>query len=306
MTPVHLRVPATSANLGPGFDVLGVAVSLFSDLNWEASGGWGSRIEALDVAINGAGTDALPRDGRNLVLQSAERVFKARRRWPRRLRLEVINRIPLSRGLGSSSAAIVGGLAGANRLLGDPFSQDQLLQWAVEMEGHGDNVTPALVGGFCVTGLFGGQLRYWKFAAPRAVKAVVCVPEQPLLTRDARRVLPRKVPFKDAVTTASHTAHLIGALLEKRYDWLAEAMNDVLHQPARARLIPGLFDVIDAARRAGAYGSALSGAGSCVLALASPGAARATAQAMEAAFARHDRVSRSLILNFENKGVRFL
>jgi homoserine kinase len=175
------------------------------------------------------------------------------------------------------------------------------------MEGHPDNVVPALVGGFCVSGLFEQGPRFWKVPVPSGLKAVICVPERPLATEEARRILPAEVSIKDAVFTASRTAFVIGALLQKRYDWLLEAMEDRLHQPYRARLIPGLLDAITAAKKAGAYGAALSGAGTCVIALIPSNAAAAkVGKALQAAFHRAETASEWLELNFENRGVRYL
>jgi homoserine kinase len=285
---------------------LGVAVGLWNEVVFSAPLGFQSvATRDWSIEIAGAGVDVLSRDASNLVIQAAQHVFKRAGRWPKRLEAQLINRIPLSRGLGSSSAAIVGGLAAANRLLGDPLKRDDLLALAVEMEGHPDNVVPALVGGFCVSGLFDGKPRYWTLPAPKDLRAVVCVPELPLATKDARRVLPKKVLIKDAVFTSSRVAFVIGALLQKRYDWLAAAMEDRLHQPARARLIPGLMDAITAAKKAGAYGAALSGAGSCVLALAPASKAAAAGKAMQAVFSKHKILSHWLNLNLENQGVRY-
>ena len=306
MKTSRVLVPATSANLGPGFDVLGVALGLFNEVHATAEGASKGRIGALQIDVHGAGTDELPRDASNLIVQAMERVCRKTRCWPQRLTLKLVNRIPLSRGLGSSSAAIVGGLAAANRLLGDPLSPDTLLEMAVEMEGHPDNVTPALMGGFCVSGIFQGKPRYWSIPAATDLRAVIAVPELLLPTKAARAVLPKQVPLKDAVFTASRVAFLIGALQKKRYDWLGDAMEDVLHQPYRKRLVPGLMDVIAAARKAGAYGAALSGAGSCVIALTPAGALeKKVGLAMQAVFKRQRIVSQVLHLKLENKGIRF-
>jgi len=306
MKIIRLQVPATSANLGPGFDVLGVALSLFNDVHFSAQG-WLSRpATALRVSVEGEGAQTLACDASNLVMHAAFHIFKKAQRWPAHLHARLVNRIPLSRGLGSSSAAIVGGMAAANRLLGDRFSQKEILDDATTMEGHPDNVTPALFGGFCISGIFGKETRHWIIPASATLKAIVAVPDRPLSTKAARLVLPKKVNLKDAVFTASHVAFLLGALLQKRYDWLGEAMDDVLHQPYRARLVPGLRDVMIKAKQAGAYGAALSGAGSCVLALAPKGRTELrVAAAMQREFIRHQMPNRILNLKLENKGVRF-
>jgi homoserine kinase len=163
------------------------------------------------------------------------------------------------------------------------------------------------VGGFCVAGIFDGKPRYWRIPADADLKAVIAVPELPLPTKAARAVLPKKVLMKDAVFTASRVASLVGALVRKRYEELGAAMEDVLHQPYRKKLVPGLFDVIGAARKAGAYGAALSGAGSCVIALVQHGATeKSVGNAMQRMFKSYGVASQILNLKLENKGIRFL
>jgi homoserine kinase len=305
MKTIAVLVPASSANLGPGFDILGVALSLYNEVRFSGDAWSTSPTKDLCLEIQGAGVIDLASDATNLVIQAAYAVFRKAKRWPKHLDAQLINRIPLSRGLGSSSAAIVGGLVAANHLLGNTFSYDVLLEMAVAMEGHPDNVTPALLGGFCVSGMFEGKPRHWIIPAATNLKAVVAVPELPLPTKAARAVLPKQVSMKDAVFTASRVAFLLGALVQKRYDGLGSSMEDVLHQPYRKRLIPGLMEVIAAARKAGAYGAALSGAGSCVIAFTPAGAVqKRVGLAMQAAFRKHGVTSQALHLNLENKGVR--
>jgi homoserine kinase len=305
MKHISLSVPATSANLGPGFDTLGLAVSLWNDVTLIAEGSFSrTKTRHVQVEIAGAGVDSLPRDATNVVVRAAFQVFAEAHRWPAALRVILVNRIPVSRGLGSSSAAIVGGLAAANRLLDNVLSQERLIEMAVRMEGHADNVVPAFLGNICACTVIDGRPHYWSIPAPSDLQAVVCVPELLLPTKKARAVLPKKVALKDAVFTAGHVALLLGAFSQKRYDWLAEAMDDVLHQPARARLVPGLFDVIKEAREAGAYGAALSGAGSCVLALAPKSKAARIGEAMHEVFKRRDVQSQILSLTLEKKGIR--
>ena len=217
----------------------------------------------------------------------------------------MVNRIPLSRGLGSSSAATLGGICAANTLVGNLLRPQALLDLAVQMEGHPDNIVPAYVGGFCVSGVIENETKYLKFPVPGGLKAVVCSPEKPLETREARRVLASRIPFTAAVFTSSRVAFLLGAMLQKKYDWLSFAMDDVLHQAPRARLIPGLADAISEAKKAGAYGAALSGAGSSVIAFVKPGpAVKRVGQAMQKAFSARGVHSLVRELTLENKGVR--
>ena len=306
---VIVHVPATSANLGPGFDVLGLALALYNDVHLETDSVHFSPFrQNLDttVTIEGEGASFLPKDASNRILHAVYKVFEKAKRWPRgALRLKTINRIPLSRGLGSSSAAIVGGLCAANALVGGQLPLAVLIEMAVAMEGHPDNIVPAFVGGLCVAGIVKEETRFMRFPAPTNLRAVVCSPDRPLETHEARRVLPSRIPFSAAVFTSSRVAFLLSAFIQKRYHWLDFAMEDVLHQPARARLVPGMRVAILEAKAAGAYGAALSGAGSSVIAFVKPGpTAKKVGLAMQKAFASRGVTSHSQELALENKGVR--
>lgn len=307
---VTVSVPATSANLGPGYDVLGVALPLFNEvvMDAEPDGAATAAPQSLSpsVDVEGEGFDSLPRDESNLVVRAAYAVFEKVKHWPRALGVKLVNRIPLSRGLGSSAAATLGGMCAANRLCGRPLSDQEILDLALGFEGHPDNLVPAMVGGFCIAGVIKQQARYLRFPVPSDLRAVVCVPEKPLSTPKARRMLPSRIPLSAAVFTSSRVAFLIGSLLQKRYEWLAFAMEDVLHQPPRAALLPGLNAVIEDAKRAGAYGAALSGAGSSVLAFTKPGpVVKRVGQAMQKRFAACGLPSRWFETALENKGIRW-
>jgi homoserine kinase len=310
MKNVHIKVPATSANLGPGFDVLGVSLPLYNDVLMGVNGGaWTSSRRAISVSmdIEGEGFDSLPRDESNLVVRAAFQVFETARRWPGTLHIKAINRIPLARGLGSSAAATLGGIYAANRLIGKPIPEQTLLNMATGLEGHPDNIVPALFGGFCIAATINNETRYLKFKAPASLRAVICIPQKSLSTHEARRVLPSRVPLSAAIFTASHLAFLLGALWEKKYELLSFAMDDVLHQPARAALLPGLRDVLTEATKAGAYGAALSGAGSSVIAFAKPGkVARHVGESMQKRLAARGIPSRWIDLPLDNKGIRIV
>ena len=306
---ITVHAPATSANLGPGFDVLGVALNLYNEVTFEAemvTSQAFSKKPLIRMDIEGEGAVTLPHDATNLVVRAAYRVFDRVRRWPSKFHIRMVNRIPLSRGLGSSSATIVAGLAAANRLCGSPMPDQALLDLAVGLEGHPDNVVPSFVGGLCVCGMVDRRTRYLKFKVPADLRAVVCIPEKQIETTAARRVLPSRIPLSAAVFTSSHAVFLLGSILQKRYDWLGFAKDDVLHQPARASLIPGFSEVLAQAKKAGAYGAALSGSGSSVLAFSKSGAtAKAVGEAMQKRFAAHGMPSRWLELKLEDKGIRY-
>ena len=289
---IRVRVPATTSNLGPGFDALGLALRLHNTLTLEEA-------EEPRVEIEGEGAGALPRDATHLAYRGALAVVETVRArgadsggarggaLPRAFHLRQHNRIPLARGLGSSAAAIVGGASAANALLGRPLNEQALIDLAARMEGHPDNVAPAVLGGLvaCVT-TETGEIRYTRLI-PKRLRVVVAIPEFAVSTAEARRLLPDQVPYRDAVFNVTRTALLVAALAEGRADLLDEATRDRLHQPYRARLVPGLDAVFAAAREAGAHGVALSGSGPTVVAFGeTQGIGEAMRRAFESAGAR--------------------
>jgi homoserine kinase len=280
LAPFAVRVPATSANLGPGFDALGLALGIYNTVRVAPA-------PALEIVVAGEGAGALPRDPRNLLWRAACAALERAGVAPPAVRLACDHQIPLARGLGSSSAAIVAGLLVGNRLAGDRLRSDELLALAVALEGHPDNVTPALLGGVrvCVQ----GERGVYQAAVPlaRPLHAALFVPDRPLPTAEARRVLPDRVSLGDAVYNLGRAALLVAALASGEYHLLAEATRDRLHQPARARLLPALPTLLEAALAAGALGACLSGAGPTVLALVEDAAKAArVGEALLAAAAR--------------------
>lgn len=275
MTRVRVRVPASSANLGPGFDALGLALSLYNDVNLEED-------ESVSVSIEGLGADRLPRNDRNVVVRGARALFELTGRPFRGIRATLVNRIPPSRGLGSSAAAWLGGIVGANALLGAPLSRTELLQLAARQEGHPDNVAAALLGGLTVACWAGDEVVAASLPVPLDLEWVVLIPEVEGSTGDARAVLPRTVSREDAVFNVGRACLLIGGLLGGRADLLAVAMEDRLHQPYRRSLFPWMDAVTRAALSAGAVGCVLSGAGPSLLAVARDGGERVS-KAMESA-----------------------
>jgi homoserine kinase len=258
---VQVRVPATTANLGCGFDVLGLALQLYNVFTFTTTAEAGWRV-SLPPGLH------LPPSNDNLVYQAAHRLFKQVGITPPGLHLSLAINIPLARGLGSSSSAIVGGLVAANHLTGSQLDQETLLAIAVDIEGHPDNVTPALMGGLTLSYAVGAQHRYVHLPFPQELTVIVAIPDFELSTAYARSVLPAQVSRTDAIFNCSRTALLAYALQNRQYDLLATAMDDRLHQPYRAALVPGMVDAIAAASAAGALGVALSGAGPTLLALA--------------------------------------
>lgn len=266
--PVTVAVPATSANLGPGFDCLGLALDLHDLLTGEvvASG--------LEVEILGEGADTLPRDERHLVVRSMRAAFRVLGVEAPGLRLRFENHIPQSRGLGSSSAAIVGGLALARALVadGDRFDDDSLLFLANQIEGHPDNVAPAVVGGFVVAGQTEDRDEVWAISAPvaRAISAVAFVPPTGVSTEMARGLLPAQVPHAVAAANTGRAATLVAALAGA-VDQLFRGTEDFLHQSYRSSAMPESFALLTDLRADG-LAAFISGAGPTVLVLTADGA----------------------------------
>jgi homoserine kinase len=290
------RVPASTTNLGPGFDCLGMALQLYNEVIVEPAG-------ALAITVEGDGAQTLPRDASNLVYQAIARVHAGRGRPAPPVRLHLVNRIPLRRGLGSSAAAVVGGLIAGNALLPDPLPPEEIDRLAVAMEGHPDNVIPALRGGLTLAALVEDGVAATRLEPPAGLRAVVAIPDLEVATSDARAVLPREVSRADAIFNLGRTAFVVAALATGELGPLAWAMEDRLHQPYRAPLIPGLMETIRAARDAGAAGASLSGAGSTILALATDRFDQ-IAGAMQETLARHGLASRVAVLEPDLSGAR--
>jgi homoserine kinase len=272
-------VPCSTSNLGSGFDAVGIALGGPDLLVRATPRPGGLRIGRL----SGEGEARLPRDASNRVVHAAHLAAEAAGRKPEDLGadLEVHSSIPLRRGLGSSAAAALAGALLADRLLDGAVGQERALEIAVRLEGHPDNVVPALRGGAQVAVLDGtGRVVSCPVALGAPLRAALFIPEEELATSAARAVLPQTVKLGDAVHNLGRAALLIAALQAGRLDLLGEAMDDRLHQPARATLLPWLPALLGAAREAGAAGAALSGAGTTVLALCVPGTAHDVAQAM--------------------------
>ena len=302
---VRVRVPATSANLGPGFDALGIACTLYNEMTLTLT-----HEPGLHISARGEGAAYIPGDERNIVWKSIQYLLERAGRVDefQGARIRMSNRIPLSRGLGSSATAIVAGLTAANALVDSPFSRDDLLQLATDIEGHPDNVAPAIYGGFTVNTVTDGHVECFSFLPRIFLRLVVMVPDFYLSTKSARQVLPSEVPMKDAVFNISHAAMMVAALARGSEKHLDNAFADALHQNYRAPLIPGMFDVFAAAKRAGAYGAALSGAGPCLIAFV-PEHRKCTeevAAAMQEAFRAYEIEARPLHLRLDTKGARVL
>jgi len=269
-------VPASSANLGPGFDVLALALDLH--LTVEAR-------ESAKTTIDwtGEGAAEVPLNRRNLLLRAAEEPFDGWARPLDGLEVRVANEIPIGRGLGSSAAAIVAGIIIGGRLRGLRMPAQRILELAFPLEGHADNLAAALCGGFCIAAAANGGVRVHRLDWPARWRAVLFVPSKVSPTHEVRRLVPRRPARADAVFNLGRVAEWVLACTTRDRSLVASAMQDRLHQPGRARAYPYLEDTIDAAVAAGALGAALSGAGGSVIAVADRNLAQVGAAMLRAA-----------------------
>ncbi len=274
-----IDVPASTANLGAGYDCLGLALELLNRVTVEAVAGDGD----IELAVTGEGEGGeLPATRSNRFVAGLEAALElvlgprpASIGW----RIAMDNRIPLSRGLGSSAAATVGGLVAANALVGGTLPMSTLLRLATEIETHPDNASAVLLGGFVVSAHLGERVEAVRFDAPDGLRAVLFIPERRLSTADMRRVLPLEVPLRDAVSNLSRVAIGVAGIASGRFELLADLTVDRIHEPYRSVAYPQLPRLTGAARAAGALGAFLSGAGSTVLAFVAPGADAAPVEA---------------------------
>lgn len=279
MQRVRASIPATSANLGPGFDSLGLALGLYNTVEIHKTDS-----EGFTVEIQGEGAEALPTNDDNGVIRAANMVFDRVGERPRGLHYLTINHIPLGSGLGGSAAAWVGGLVAANALLGGPLSQNELLQMAVDLEGHPDNVAPAMLGGLTVSSHVDAILVARRVAIP-PMKVVIVLPAMSLSTAEQRAALPRLVPLQDAAANIGRAALVVQALVEGDLNLLGDVMHDRLHEPTRGKAITGFDEAVSAAYEAGAAAVAISGAGPALIAFAGTGHEK-IGRAMAEAFRR--------------------
>ena len=255
---VTVKVPATSANMGSGYDSIGIALDLYNIITLEES-------DHIDISdVHG---EKIPIDETNLIYQCAKRVYDICGAPLPGLKIVEDCAIPQTRGLGSSSACTVAGILGANALLGNPLSQENIIDLASSIEGHPDNSTPAILGGFCVALLEYGKV--WSVRVPMngTVDFITFIPDFELSTEKARAALPEKVAHHDAVFNLARAALLAGSLTTGKLENVGVAVGDCLHQPYRFDLIPDGRDVVHAAKCMGALGAFISGAGPSIIAI---------------------------------------
>lgn len=292
----RVEAPASSANLGSGFDAFGIALGLWMTLDVTVREG--------RTTFQG-GPDLF--GGPNLVLAGMQAVADATRRELPACSVSVRSEIPVARGLGSSATALVAGLVAGSHLLGDPLSAQELLRLGTRIEGHGDNVSASLFGGVTLSVMLpGGDIVCRSVPIAGELRAVVFVADGIGLTEEARRVVPKQITRADAVSNLSRSALVVLALMTGEFELLREAMVDRLHQPYRAALFPHLPAMIEAAVRGGAYGACLSGAGPSVLALAAPERVADVAAAISQTAPRVRAAGETITLDVARHGARVL
>jgi len=304
---LRIRVPASTSNLGPGFDCLGLAFQLYNDFDVEA-------IAPGRYAFESDGPERidLPSSPENLFVRAARRFW--RRAGPKKagrmvrmpgFRVRATLRVPAVRGLGSSTTGLLAGLVAANAFAGSPWQREKLLDIAGAMELHPDNATPSLLGGLCA-GVMNRRdaIHYARYRVHPSIGCVALVPDYPVPTEKARRAIPARVPHRDAIHNMTRVPLVIDRLVNGRLDDLGMLMEDRLHEPYRKHLLPGFDSVAEAARRTGAAAAVLSGAGSAVVAFGPREAAESVGRAMVRALRREGHDGKFLVLKPDYRGTR--
>lgn len=299
--PIVVTVPATTANLGPGFDCLGAALKLYNQFSFtplNAPAGFQS------TKVTGEEAVRVTTDKSNLVYRAFAYFFEQQQQPIPAIEISISLNVPLARGLGSSSTAIVGGLLGANHLAKNPLQKAEILALATSLEGHPDNVVPALLGGCQLAVEDNGYLTLCPLTWHRSIAIVVGIPNFELSTESARSVLPQQYSRADAIFNVAHLGLLLRALEEGNGEWLSQAMNDRIHQPYRKTLIPGYDAVARATKAAGAYGLVISGAGPTLLALTDANSSDAVKHAFMNTWQQLKVEARVLSLTLDTEGAQ--
>lgn len=302
MNKVRVIVPASTTNLGPGFDVLGMALNLYNVFEVGIN-----KSKKTEIEIEGEGSDILPRDESNLVYECAKKVFDKIGEKTPPLSIKIINNIPLARGLGSSGTAIIGGLMSANTLSGEQLTEQEILNLATEIDGHPDNVSASMLGGVVISAQTNNGIAYMKLNLPKKLTVVAVVPDFHIITTEARELLPKTVDIQTAVFNISRASLLVAGLATGDFKLLDISMQDKLHQPYRAKLIPGIYDVFESAKAVTEnVAVTISGAGSTISAFCYDTDACAIGESMCKAFMKHNVKSYPLILDIDQEGTRVM
>ena len=299
MKKVKVTVPASTTNLGCGFDCLGLALSLYNSIEIEKI-----KEKKVIVEVKGEGEGVIPLNDKNIIFPALKMVFEKAGEKVEGIKIKEENNIPLERGLGSSAATRIGAIVAACSLLDLNLSRKEILKMASSLEGHPDNAAASLLGGF-VAVADDGKEPYWvRLSVPENLRVCVILPEVKIPTEKAREALPEKVPLKDAIFNLSRVSILIPSLIQGRWENLAFATQDKIHQPYRSKLLPQMRKVFEAALSQGAKGVFLSGAGSGIAAFCLEEEAEKIGEAMKKIFLEEGIKSYFLILSIDNKGCR--
>jgi len=302
---IKIRVPATTANLGPGFDCLGLALKLYLNLEIE-------EIEkGLVIEYQGEGAEkfSVKKKKDTLIWKSINLILKRTYKdiHKKGLKIRVFNEIPVTRGLGSSASAIIGGIVGAARLCNIDLTNQEMLELALSLEGHMDNIVPALIGGLTLAYKTGQEeIKWTRIETPLDLRIVLAIPEFTLNTEEMRKVLPQKITLSKAIFNLSRSALLVNALQNSDWEVLAEAMEDRLHQPYRAPFIPGIEDMFLRIKKTGLAGVALSGSGPSVVSLTKVGSEEVMSKIMKDAFLNAGITCRILVLEADLEGTKLI
>ncbi|WP_036477754.1 homoserine kinase [Myxosarcina sp. GI1] len=294
-------VPATTANLGVGFDCLGAALSLYNEFEFTAVN---ESAKKLEIKVIGDEAARVSTDESNLLYRSFVRLYQHIDKTPPNIEITIKLGVPLARGLGSSATAIVGGLVGANQLAGHPLNKTEIRDLAIAIEGHPDNVVPALLGNCQLAVADGDRWQICSIPWQPDIVPIVAIPNFELSTATARAVLPTAISCKDAIFNISRMGLLIRALATNNPEWLKAALADKLHQPYRQKLITGYEEVRTAAIKAGAYGVIISGAGPTLLALSNSTQVEAVIAVMNAAWSKLGVKAMVRSLDLDSKGAK--
>lgn len=256
---IKVKIPATTANFGPGFDCIGAALGLYNYIEMRFS-------EEPKVLVKKGYKKNIKEDKTNLIYRVAKTTL-SKFGIDRPLAITLYNNIPIARGLGSSAACIIGSIIAASRLAGKFLSIEEILYHAVKIEGHPDNIVPALIGGFCVSMVDSNKVYYKRLHLPEHLRFVIGVPRFLIKTQEARNVMPKSVCLQDAIFNLSRCALLIASIIEQDFTNLDIFCKDKLHQPYRKLLIPGIDEILSKAKCYGALASFISGAGPSVICL---------------------------------------
>jgi len=302
---IKIRVPATTANLGSGFDCLGLALKLYLNLEIEETE------NSLVIEYQGEGAEkfSLKKKEETLIWKSINLVLKKTHKdiHKKGLKIKVLNKIPITRGLGSSASAIIGGIVGAARLYGIDLTNQEMLGLALSLEGHMDNIVPALIGGLTLAYKTGqGEIKWARIKTPLDLRIVLAVPEFTLNTKEMRKVLPQKVTLSQAIFNLSRSALLVNALQNSDWEVLVEAMEDKLHQPYRTPFIPGIEDIFSQIKKTGLAGVALSGSGPSIVSLTKKGREETISTIMKDTFLKAGINCRILVLEADLEGTKLI